>query len=374
MGSLSLALREMSRRSGRFLILAAAISVLVFFLLFQQGLLSGLVTQFVGAIRNQDSDLVVYSDQARRNLQASVVPAEAVDAVGQVDGVADAGPLGTGTFTVDTADERTDAQLFGYRLDGPGGPRSIAEGRLPEGPGEAVADAGAGAGFEVGDTVSVAGGGPTLTIVGTGQDLAFSVTPTLFTSFDTYAEARTAQNPDATDVPPSAVAVRLDDGADAEAVIAAIAEAVPRVDPLTLAEAEAEAPGVAAVQQSFSLILALGYTVVAVVVGFFFLILTAQKSDQLTLLRALGVSRGALTGVILAQVATIVAVALVVGGGLAVLLLSTGAGGIEVALGAGQLATSALVVVLLALLAAGASLRRLRRIDPARVVDLGGSL
>jgi putative ABC transport system permease protein len=373
-GSFSLAVRELTRRSGRFLVLAAAVSVLVFFLLFQQGLLSGLVTQFVGAIRNQDSDVLVYSDQSRRNLQASVVAPEAVDAVTEVEGVAAAGPVGTGTFTVDTSVERTDAQLFGYDLDGPGGPRAIEEGRAAAAPGEAVADAGAGAGFEVGDTVTVVGGGPELTIVGTGRDLAFSVTPTLFTDFETYAEARIAQNPDATAVPPSGVAVRVEDGADVDAVIDAVAEAVPGVDPLTRAQAEAEAPGVAAVQQSFSLILVLGYAVVAVVVGFFFLILTTQKSDQLTLLRALGAPRGSLTAVVLVQVAAITAVALLVGGGLSTWLLSTGAGGIEVDVSASQLAGSALVVVALALVATSATLRRIRRLDPARAVDLGSSL
>jgi putative ABC transport system permease protein len=374
MGLFLLAIREMSRRWGRFLILTAAISVLVFFLLFQQGLLSGLVTQFVGAIRNQESDVLVYSDQSRRNLQASVVTPETVDAVGLVEGVNEAGPLGTGTFTVDTSDERTDAQIFGYRLGGPGAPRAIEEGRPPNSPGEAIADAGAGPGFEIGDTVAVVNGGPELTIVGTARDLAFSVTPTLFTAFETYAEARMAQNPDATSVPPSAVVVRLDEEADVDEAVDAIGAAVPGIDPLTRAQAEAEAPGVAAVQQSFSLILALGYAVVAVVVGFFFLILTTQKSDQLTLLRALGVSRGVLAGVVLSQVVALVGVALVVGGGLATWLLSAGTGGIEVTLSLGQLLVSALAIAALALLASSVSLRRIRRLDPARAVDLGSSL
>lgn len=373
-GSLALAVREVTRRSGRFVLLAVAVSVLVFFLVFQQGLLSGLVTQFVGAIRNQDSDLLVYDDQARRNLQASVVAPGLVDEVAEVDGVAAAGPLGTATFTVDTDVERTDAQLFGYELDAPGGPREVESGRLPEGPGEAVADAGAGAGFEIGDVVTVAGSGPSLTVVGTARDVAFSVTPTLFTSFDTYVEARTAQNPDAVEVPPSAVAVIVEPGAEVEEVAAAIDGAVDGVDPLTRAEAEAEAPGVSAVQQSFSLILALGYVVVAVVVGFFFLILTTQKLDQLTLLRALGVPRSRLVVVILAQVVAIVAVALVLGGGGAVWLLSTGAAGIDAALPTAELAGAMAVVTVLALLAAGASVRRVGRIDPARAVDLGASL
>jgi hypothetical protein len=78
--------------------------------------------------------------------------------------------------------------------------------------------------------------------------------------------------------------------------------------------------------------------------------------------------------VILLQVVAIVIAALAVGGGLAVALLSSGGAGIDASLGAGQLLTASLVVLVLALLAATASLRRIRRLDPARVVDLGGSL
>ncbi|MEZ5135656.1 MAG: hypothetical protein R2699_11540 [Acidimicrobiales bacterium] len=100
--------------------------------------------------------------------------------------------------------------------------------------------------------------------------MSFSVTPTLFVSFDTYAQARTAQNPDASMVPPSAVAVWVDQGADPAAVMAAIDAAVPGVDALTCTQAADEAPGVASVQQSFSVILLLGWLTVGTVIGFFF--------------------------------------------------------------------------------------------------------
>lgn len=374
MGALTLAAREMLRRSGRFVVLAAAIAVLVFFVLFQQGLLSGLVTQFVGAIRNQDAPVLVYSEQARKNLQSSVVTDDQLAAVAEVDGVAAVGPLGVGTFTVDTSVERTDAQVFGYELGAPGAPKDLESGRYPEVPGEAVVDAAAGAGFEVGDTVTVTGGGPEITIVGTGRDLAFSVLPTLFVSFDTYVDARLAQNPDAVAVPASAGAVAIADGVDPDAVADRIAEAVPGTDPLTRAEAEAEAPGVAAVQQSFSLILLLGYVVVAVVIGFFFLILTTQKLDQLTILRALGVSSRSLGRVILSQVLVLVVVAFAAGGTLALLALSSGGSGIDASLAPSQLVGAGFVILVLALLATIGSLRRIRRLDPARAVELGGSL
>ncbi|MEZ5135655.1 MAG: hypothetical protein R2699_11535 [Acidimicrobiales bacterium] len=135
MGPINLALREMRRRAGRFVILVGAVTVLVFFLLFQQALLGGLVSEFVGALRNNDADGFVYGELARDNLQASVVAPDTVAAVGAVDGVRQAGPVGVGTFTASVSapapDDRRDVTLFGYELDGPGGPDNVTDGRLP---------------------------------------------------------------------------------------------------------------------------------------------------------------------------------------------------------------------------------------------------
>ena len=51
-------------------------------------------------------------------------------------------------------------------------------------------------------------------------------------------------------------------------------------------------PGVAQIQQSFRLIFLLYGLVIPLVTGMFFLILTLQKAQSLTLLRAVGASAG----------------------------------------------------------------------------------
>ena len=56
-----LALKEMSRAKTRFGLLVAAIALLVFLILFQQSLQNGLITGFVGAIRNQNAPVLVLS-------------------------------------------------------------------------------------------------------------------------------------------------------------------------------------------------------------------------------------------------------------------------------------------------------------------------
>ena len=66
-----LALKEMARAKTRFGLLVAAIALLVFLILFQQSLQNGLITGFVGAIRNQNAPVLVYSVDGQRVVQGS---------------------------------------------------------------------------------------------------------------------------------------------------------------------------------------------------------------------------------------------------------------------------------------------------------------
>ncbi len=370
MGSIHLAFREIRRSLGRFVILVLAIAVLVFFLLFQQGLLSGLVTEFVGAIRNQNAQVLVYGQLARDNIQASVVPVESIDAVAEVDGVQEAGPLGVGTFTADLdGGDRTDVELFGYELGGAGAPTGLTDGRLPGGPDEAVTSTTAGDGFAVGDTVELTDDGPTIEIVGLAPQLSLSVVPALFVDTATFEAARLAQNPDAVAVPPSAVAVIVEDGTDPQTVVDAVNAEVDGVEALTREQAEERAPGVAQVQQSFSITLLLGWVTVGAVIGFFFLILTTQKLPQLTLLRAVGVPTGRLAAAILVQILVVIALALAVGTVGAGQVLAGGGSGINAELTGSQVLVAGVALVVFGLVALGVSAVRISRLDPVDAVD-----
>lgn len=371
-----LAVREVRRSLVRFGLLTVAVGVLVFLIVFQQALISGLVTQFIGAIENQSAQVLVYNDQARKNLQGSVVTPEVIEATAAVDGVAEASPLGVGTFTV-TAAEETDASIFGYQLGGPGAPVGLVEGRLPERDGEAVVSAltdGVG-GFDVGDEVVVLPGDVTLEIVGVADDLNLSVTPTMFVSYPTWEAARLSVNPDATAVLPSAVAVAVDDGADPAAVAASITEEVPGTEALDRQAAADEAPGVSSVTQSFGIILALTFLVVVLVTGFFFLILTVQKRSSLTLLRALGAPSGRLVQALLVQVLIVVGGGLVIGAGLAIGLLAiSGGGGLGATVDPGSLAVVVVLVLGLSVLASVGSIRRVLRIQPVEATIPSGGV
>jgi putative ABC transport system permease protein len=376
-----LATREILRSKVRFGLLAGAVGLLVFLILFQQALFGGLVTSFIGAVDNQDSPVLVYNAQARRNVEASFLLPDQVSAIAEVDGVAASVPIGESTYTVEAGGELVDGVLFGYPLDDPSGlgaPTTLVEGRLPERPGEAVASAAdAEDGFDIGDVVRIAAdGGPEIEVVGLGEDLRWSVAPTLFVDYSTFEEAQRAVNPQARVVLPSLVAVRPAEGIDPGALTARIDGAVGGVESLTNDDAVSSSPGVQAVNQSFQVILALAFGVVTLVVAFFFLILTVQKAKPLTLLRAVGAPTGYLVRNLVVQVVAVMALGIAIGLGLvfAVRPFSTG-GAIELDLEPATVIPTLVALTVLSLLGGAGAIRRVVRIDPLRAtVDTSSEL
>ena len=373
-----LATREIARAKLRFALLAGAVGLLVFLILFQQALFGGLVQGFIGAVENQDAPVLVYGDQARRNVESSFLDPAQVDAVRAVDGVAAAVAVGESTYTVEAGGELVDGVLFGYPLDGGGlgEPTSLTEGRLPERPGEGVASAADAAdGFDIGDTVRVVGeDGPRIEVVGLAEDLRWSVSPTLFVDYSTFEAAQRAANPQARAVLPSYVAVRPADGAEADQLTDRIDAEVDGVEALTNREAVEDSPGVASVNQSFQIILALAFGAVTLVVTFFFLILTVQKAKPLTLLRAVGAPTSYLVRNLVVQIVAVMVAGIAVGIllVLAVRPFSTG-GAIEVELVPGTVIPTIAALTGLALLGGLAAIRRVLRIEPIKATTVTGS-
>ena len=147
-----------------------------------------------------------------------------------------AGPLGEGTFSVRAGGELRDATLIGYEPGKPGAPTTVTRGRLPQADFEAVASSGnEDKGFVLGDTVTLERGGRELTIVGIARDANYSVTPTLFTTYATYAQARRDANPGSSVVLPSAVAAIPEPGVTPETVRDRINASIDGVEALTRA-------------------------------------------------------------------------------------------------------------------------------------------
>lgn len=368
-----LALKEMRRAIVRYGLLVLAVALLVFLILFQQALQDGLISSFVGAIRNQTAPVVVYSVDGQRTLQGSVIPPPLEAAVRDVDSVGDVARLGQSTFTAELSGEEMDVAILGSDDQELVRPTELVEGRYAEAGGEAV---GSDQDFSVGDEVVVVpapGAEPlTITVVGTARDVQLSVTPTLFTDLETYGASVRSANPDAGEAPPNGLAVRPAAGATAEQVAEDIDAASPDAEALTREEAAETSPGVAQVRQSFQVIFLLYGLVVPLVTGLFFLIVTLQKAGSLTLLRAMGAPVSTLVRALLIQVLVVIGGGLAIGIAMYAPLSQARVGGLALRFDVAMVVFWSVLLLVLGLLSALLSLRRVTRIDPIEATTGGG--
>lgn len=361
---MKLGLLDMFRSKLKFGLLASALAVLVFLLLFLNTISATLLGFLTGAVQHNSADVLVYNVASKRNLQASRLDPSVVEKVRAVPGVAAAGPIGQTTLSANVGRGLSDLSLFGYEPGQPGGPARIVSGRAP-GPGEALVDrSDEPNGFRIGATIVVEPTGQTLRIVGYTEGSRFNAAPTAYTPMGTYRAIVTAANPRAPFVPDTLVGVEADPGTSTSSVAAAIDAAVPGVEALPRAEAVASIPGVSSITASFDLIVGITFVIVAVVTGFFFLILTVQKLRVFAGLRALGATSRYLVASVLTQVAAVV----VAGVAAATAML---AGAAAVSSPAFPLAVNTRLVLLSALAVLGSSVaasvlavRRVARVDP----------
>lgn len=368
-----LAVKEMARAKVRFGLLIAAIGLLVFLILFQQSLQNQLLRSFVGAIENQTAPVLVYSVDGQTVIQASVITPDLEAGVRAVPSAAQVGRIGQGTFTAQTSAGTFDVSLLGYEAPEVGAPTQIVAGRLPEKNGEAVAsDTDVANGFDIGDTVTLEPSGFPIAIVGLAGNAQLNGGPALFTTFDTYVAAVAAQNPDAGQPLPNVLGITPVDGVSNEQLVLDVNAVSPDLDAYTRADAAAATPGVSQVRTSFRIIFLLYGLVVPCVTGLFFLIVTFQKANSLTLLRAIGAPASRLVAALLIQAVIIMAVGYGIGTLLYLPVSQLNLGGLSL-----RFETAAVVIwgIVLFTLGVGSSLlsaRRVLAIDPIEATTGAG--
>lgn len=359
-----LALREMRRAVGRFALLIISVGLLLFLILFQQAIRNALITSFTGAIENQSAPVLVFSVDGLRSLEGSIIPPDLQKAVGAVDGVGSVGRIGQDRFTVATGDGTVTVSLLGFEDPELGAPVGLTEGRLPRKVGEVVAIDTAGDGLRLGDTPDVRPGDLRLTVVGIAPRIGLGAQPTLFGDWETYDAAVQATNPSAGEVRPSVLGVAPDAGVRDVDLVRRIDDAVEDAEALTRADAADAAPGVSQIGRSFQLIFGLYGLVVPLVTGLFFLILTLQKANSLTLLRAVGVTGAALVRSLVVQVVIVLGLGIAVGVGLMAPLSGRRIGELPLRFDPASVASWAGLLLLLGILGSLVSARRVLRIEP----------
>ncbi|MCZ7528897.1 MAG: ABC transporter permease [Acidimicrobiia bacterium] len=364
-----LAVRELLRRPGRFAVVGGALALLVLLLLFLGALLDGLYLNSSGAIRAQDTDAIVFSDDARESFLRSSIDASTRTEVESVDGVESVGGLGLSLLGVDTpgTDDIENGAVVGYER---------ATDTLPEppGPGQAYADRDLGdVGADVGDTVLVGPAEVPLEIVGWVDDSNYLLQYGLWVAPDTWRNVQNANRPDAVvaDDEFQVLTVTTAPGADPEAVRTAIDDTTGTTDTFSQSEAVFAIPGLPEQNSTFAAVIGVTLFVVGLVVALFFALLTLERLGLYAVLKAVGATTRAIVFGVIVQSVAVALGAFVVGGLLTFALAQVVPAAVPVQFEPSRAVFTAGAVVVTSVLGALVSLRRIIRIDPASALGSG---
>jgi putative ABC transport system permease protein len=364
------ALREVWRSKLKFGLLAAAVGLLFFLLLFLSTLSGSLVASFVGGIENANADLLVFSSDARRNVQASRFGPDAVGEVAGVIGVRASAGMSEATLTVEIDGTRNDLSLWGTEPGGPGDV-PVTEGRAA-GSGEVVMDRSAKAlGFEIGSSIALVDTGLILEIVGFTDGRQYAVLPTGYTPIEVWNDVFFATFPGVTEAPLSIIAVAVQEGQEPTIVAENITSTVSNTDTITPSEAASSTPGVSSISTSFNLILGITFSIVVIVIGFFFTILAVQKRKTFALLRAVGTARSTVAFGILAQIAITTGLGIAAAVALLQVTVSLSGDGLPLSINPAVVVFSSIAVLFGSILSGAFAARRALEVDPMAAAQGG---
>ncbi len=318
-----LALKEIWRNRGRFFLVSLVIALITLLVLFIAALGEGLGNGNREYISKLDGELLVYQAKSDLLIQASRLGTERVDEVRQVDGVADAGMIGTSSATLVLAGdaEPLKVALLGVEPSHVGEP-AVVEGRQLSGEDaeEVIIDRNTALRSELalGDTLKVRVTQGTsdvfysLKIVGIASGQQYSLQPSIFVPFYTWDRIRPQSEAELnfTDATANVIAVKLVDPQAIEAVSQELLARVENVQVATLKDAIQALPGYTAQQSTLNTQGGFTLFIGILVIGGFFQIQILQKVSQIGVLKAIGTSNPivALAAVIQIVVITVVGV------------------------------------------------------------------
>lgn len=364
-----LALRELRRSGRRFVPTTVALALLVVLLLVLGGLLDGLYIGSTGALRAQESPLVVFDDAARDSTLRSRIDPATRATIESVPGVEDTFGFGVALVggRVPGESEIADVAVIGYEgaVDGvpdpPAGGTAWAD--------ETLKSSGVGDG-------TVIRVGPTripIEVVGFVSDTNYLQQGGLWVDEDTWREVLAESRPGAAldDGAWQNVWVEVAPGRDVDAVGRAIDRTTGTTTTLTRDDAVLALPGIKEQNNIFTQVIGVTFLVAGLVVALFFALLTLERTALLGVLKAVGASSRQLVTSLLAQTILVTAVAYIVGGAIALTLEAFIPADVPIIITTSRAMFVGIGVLVAAIIGGAISLRRIIRIDPASAIGTG---
>ena len=322
-----LALKEVIRNRGRFLLVSLVIALITLLVLFIAALGEGLANGNRQYVANLDAQLIVFLEKSDYIIASSRLETNTVRTVRRVDGVADAGPIYTSSTEIVSSEKPLKVSLLAAEAGRPGMP-ALIEGRDFRG-GEAresVIDRTVALrlGIKVGDEIKIRSTQGvedeffTLKVVGMVAGQSYFFQPTIFVPAATWEKIRPQSEADLNSSTPypNIIAVKVSDPTQIDGVKARVLATVPNIEVTDIATTINNIPGYSAQQgtvqtQGFFTLL-----IGVLVIGGFFQIQILQKVPQIGVLKAIGSSNGVVGWAAVIQIIVVTAIGVAIGGGL----------------------------------------------------------
>jgi putative ABC transport system permease protein len=327
--SIYLAIKEIVRNRGRFLLVSLVIALITLLVLFIAALGEGLGNSNRQYLANLNADLLVYSDKADFVIPSSRVDRTLSRTLRRVDGMADAGIITTSSTAILLPNnEVLKVSLIGVEPGTPGAPPAIEGSNLgSELAAEAVIDRNIAlrTDIKVGDRITIRSTQGTkdelyeLKIVGMSDGELYQFAPSIFVTFANWDKMRTKSDTElgrnSTTV--NVIAIRATDPSNLEAVKQNILARVQNVAVTDIKTAIANVPGYSAQQSTVQTQAIFTLLIGILVIGGFFQIQVLQKVPQIGVMKAIGASNAVVGLASVIQIMVVTAIGVAIGGGLA---------------------------------------------------------
>jgi len=378
-----LAVKEVWRNRGRFLLVSLVIALITLLVLFIAALGEGLGNGNREYISKLDAQLIVYQAKSDLLISASRLDPTVVAAVKRVEGVSDAAKLGTANTTLIFANGLAPLKvaMLGVEPGHVGEPKVLQGSPLSTNMAkEVIIDRNTAlrSKLNVGDTLTLRSTQGTkdefysLRVVGISDGQQYSLQPSIFIPFFTWDRMRPKSEAEINSSNPveNVILVKLSDPAQTSTVASRITAQVNNVETATLSEAIQALPGYSAQQSTLNTQGAFTLFIGVLVIGGFFQIQILQKVAQIGVLKAIGTGNPVIGAASVIQIIVITVIGVAIGGFMTFLFSLTFPPTIPIVFNGTTSAIAIVALLLIGPLGGLVSIRYAVRIEPLKALGL----
>ena len=378
-----LAIKEIWRNRGRFLLVALVIALITLLVLFIAALGEGLGNGNREYLSKLDAQLIAFQSKSDTLISASRLDRDRLASIARVEGVTDAGMLGASSanLILPGQAEPLKVALLGVEPGHTGEP-PVVQGRQlgTKLSNEVIIDRNTAlrSGLGVGDTLEMRVTQGTrdeyykLRVVGISGGQQYSLQPSIFVPFFTWDKVRPKSEAEISGSDPIAniVLIKLDESANVETVRQRILSQVNNIEVATVAETIQALPGYSAQQSTLNTQGGFTLFIGLLVIGGFFQIQILQKVAQIGVLKAIGTTNKIVAATFIIQIFLITSIGVFIGSLLSFLFSLTFPPTIPIVFNGATSAIAIVALLLIGPLGGLVSIRYAVRIEPLKALGL----